>query len=352
MWKTLNRFSRNIQGDTEMFKKLALSLTLFSLTYNVTGGIAGDAEHLRLVEEAKKEARMVFYTSVSTEYASALTRGFEQKYPFIKTDIFRSGHEKILSRLNVEQKTGRFTADVVSVGEFETYHLKKMGLTAPYKSASADAFPEGFKDAEGYWTDLYDNLIVVAYNTTKVKREEAPKRYEDLLKPSWKGRMALDTHDERWFANMLHLIGEENGMALMQGLAAQEVQMRRGRTLITQLLLAGEFDLQITAYWYRAHLLKKSGAPVDWVAVDPVIVALHPISLVNHAPHPNAAKLFIDYVLSEEGQRAFSQKGRVAARPGVKPEGFPAHLRLAPSRVELAEKLEDYRKRFDSLFVR
>lgn len=335
-----------------MLKTLALSLALFSLTFKMTGAYAADGEHLRLVAEAKKDARMVIYTSVSTEYASALTRGFEQKYPFIKTDVFRSGHEKILSRLNVEQKTGRFAADVVSVGEFETYHLREMGLTAPYKSVSADAFPDGFKDAEGYWTDLYDNLIVVAYNTTKVKREETPKRYEDLLKPDWKGRMAMDTHDERWFANMLNLMGEDEGTALMRGLAAQEIQMRRGRTLITQLLLAGEFDLQITAYWYRVHLLRKSGAPVDWVAVEPVIVALHPISLVNHAPHPSAAKLFIDYALSEEGQRVFSQKGRVAARPGVKPEGFPDHLRLAPSRVDLAAKLEDYRKRFDSLFLR
>ena len=97
---------------------------------------------------------MVFYTSVETEFARALTGGFEAKYPFIKTDIYRSTHEKILSRMNVERKTGTYTADTVSVGEFETYHLQKMGFTAPYKSPSASAYPEGFKDPNGYWTDF------------------------------------------------------------------------------------------------------------------------------------------------------------------------------------------------------
>jgi iron(III) transport system substrate-binding protein len=138
----------------------------------------------------------------------------------------------------------------------------------------------------------------------------------------------------------------------MQALAKQEVHIRSGRSLATQLLAAGEFDLQIVAYWYRPHLMKKQGAPVDWVAMEPAIVATHPISVVNRAPHPNAAKLFIDFVLSEEGQRIFVQRGRESARAGFKPEGYPSHLKVAPSRVQLAEKLADYRKRYEVLFVR
>ena len=315
-------------------------------------GVAETWDQARLIEGAKKEGAMVFYTSVSTEYAQALTRGFEKKYPFIKTDIFRSGHEKILSRMNVERKTGRFTADVVSVGEFETFHLQKTGFLDSFQSPSMAAYPEGFKDPKGYWTDLYDNLIVIAYNTTRVKQTEVPKRYEDLLHPRWKGRMALDTNEDRWFANMLAIMGETKGKAFMQALAKQEIALRRGRTLITQLLVAGEFDLQITAYWYRPQELKKKDAPIDWVAVEPVIVALHPIALVQRAPHPNAAKLFIDYVLSEEGQKLFAQRGRVAARPGVKPAGFPNDLKLAPSRMELAEKLQEYNQRYEALFVK
>ncbi|HXT54236.1 MAG TPA: hypothetical protein VN826_07015, partial [Candidatus Eisenbacteria bacterium] len=109
-----------------------------------------------LVEGAKKEAKMVFYTSVETEFARALTGAFEAKYPWIKTDIFRSTHEKIFSRLNVERQTGTYTADVISVGEFETFHLQRRGFIAAYKSPFAATYPDGFKDPNGYWTDLYD----------------------------------------------------------------------------------------------------------------------------------------------------------------------------------------------------
>jgi iron(III) transport system substrate-binding protein len=331
---------------------LRILVSFLSLIFAQVYAAEGDIEHQRLIEAAQKEAKMVFYTSVETEFARALTSGFEAKYPFIKTDIFRSTHEKVLSRMNVERKTGTYTADTVSVGEFETYHLQKMGFTAPYKSPSAAAYPEGFKDPNGYWTDLYDNLIVTAYNTTRVKRDEIPKRYEDLLHPRWKGRMVLDQNEDRWFANMLYLMGDKKGMEFMQVLAKQDVAIRGGRSMVTQLLGAGEYDLQIVAYWYRPYLMKKQGAPVDWVAMEPSIVATHPISVVDRAPHPNAARLFIDYVLSEEGQKIFIQRGRESARTGLKPEGYPSHLKLAPSRMQLAEKLAEYTRRYESLFVK
>jgi len=335
-----------------MHYAIAISIGI-SLLFSVPLRAAeNDSRQRNLMEGAKKEAKMVFYTSVETEFARALTNGFEARFPFVKTDIYRSTHEKILSRMNVERKTGTYTADTVSVGEFETYHLQKMGFTTPYKSTQAAAYPDGFKDPNGYWTDLYDNLIVTAYNPTRVKRDELPKRYEDLLRPGWKGRMVLDQNEDRWFANMLYLMGEKKGMEFMQALAKQNVAIRGGRGMVTQLLAAGEYDLQIVAYWYRPHQMNKQGAPVDWIAMEPAIVATHPISVVERAPHPNAAKLFIDFVLSEEGQKIFIQKGRESARVGLKPEGYPSHLKVAPSRMQLAEKLADYTRRYESLFVK
>ena len=164
--------------------------------------------------------------------------------------------------------------------------------------------------------------------------------------------MVLDQNEDRWFANMLYLMGDKKGMDFMQALAKQEVAIRGGRSMVTQLLGAGEYDLQIVAYWYKPYLMKKQGAPVDWVAMEPAIVATHPISVVHRAPHPNAARLFIDFVLSEEGQKIFVQRGRESARTGLKPEGHPSHLKLAPSRMQLAEKLVEYTRRYESLFVK
>ena len=334
-----------------MIYRIAYLILLLASLHEAALGAESDAQRA-LVEGAKKERRLVFYTSVETEFARALTAGFEAKYSFIKSDIFRSTHDKIFSRLNVERKAGSFAADVLSVGEFETYHMRKRGLLASYKSPEAAVYPEGFKDPEGYWTDFYDNLIVTAYNTSRVKRDELPKRYEDLLHPRWRRRMVLDRNEDRWFANMLHHMGEKRGMEFMQALAKQEVAIRSGRSLITQLMAAGEFDLQIVAYWYRPHLMKKQGAPVDWISLEPAFAALHPISVIDRAPHPNAAKLFVDYVLSEEGQRLFANRGREPARPGIRPEGYPSQIKVVPSRVELAEKLADYTRRYEALFVK
>jgi iron(III) transport system substrate-binding protein len=329
-----------------------LLLTVFCLFhgYSATGGEVSHAP--QLIEGAKKEGKLVFYTSVETEFARSLTSAFEGKYPFIKTDIFRSTHDKIFARMNVERKTGTYTADTISVGEFETYHMQKIGFIEPYRSPYSASYPEGFKDPAGYWTDLYDNLIVSAYNSARVKRDELPRRYEDLLHPRWKGRMVLDENEDRWFANMLYVMGEKKGIEFMQALARQNVAIRGGRSLVTQLLGAGEYDLQIVSYWYRPYLMKKQGAPVDWVALEPSIVALHPISIVGRAPHRNAARLFIDFALSDEGQKIFVQRGRESAKPGLKPEGYPTNLQLYPSRVQLADRLEEYNRRYRALFVR
>ena len=331
---------------------LFILLSFLSLFSNAVSAAEGDAQQLQLMDGAKKEGKLVFYTSVETEFARSLAAAFEVKYPFTKTDIFRSTHDKILSRMNVERKTSTYTADVVSVGEFETYHMQKMGFITPYKSPFAAAYPEGFKDPNGYWTDLYDNLIVTAYNTARVKRDELPKRYQDLLHPRWKGRMVLDQNEDRWFANMLYLMGEKKGMEFMQALAKQKVAIRSGRGIVTQLLGAGEYDLQIVAYWYRPYLMKKQGAPVDWIGMEPAIVATHPISVVNRAPHLNTAKLFIDFALSDQGQKIFVQRGRESAKAGLKPEGYPDYLKVFPSRVQLAEKLEEYGRLYRELFVR
>ena len=141
-------------------------------------------------------------------------------------------------------------------------------------------------------------------------------------------------------------------MEFMQGLAKQDLAIRGGRSLVTQLLSAGEFDLQIVAYWYRPCLMKKQGAPVDWFGLEPTVIALHPISIVEKTPHPSAARLFIDFALSDEGQKVFLQKGREPAKPGLRPEGYPVNLKAFPSRLQLAEKLDEYNRQFRALFVR
>jgi iron(III) transport system substrate-binding protein len=276
----------------------------------------------KLVEAANKEGNVVFYTSMDAGDARSLTQAFQKKYPGIKTDFYRAGREAVFSRFSLEQKAGRFVTDVVSVGEFHILEMKKQGLITRYLSPEMQAFAPEFKDPQGYWTCVYLTVAVLAYNTRRVKPDEVPRRYEDLLSPKWKGRMALDANEERWVPGLMQTMGRDKTVSYLKALAQQDIYIRRGRSLLTQLLLAGEFDVQIVAYWHEVNRLMRDKAPIGWVGMEPAISGAPQISMVSKAPHPNAARLFIDFVISAEGQGIIAKLGRVAARPGSNRKGI------------------------------
>jgi iron(III) transport system substrate-binding protein len=310
-------------------------------------------ERKKLVELAQKEGQLVFYTSMDAGDARLLTQAFQKKYPGIKTDFYRAGREAVFSRFAVEQKAARYVTDVISVGEFHTLELKKQGLSTRYASPEMQAFAPEFRDPQSYWTCVYLTVAVLAYNTRRVKPDELPRRYEDLLQPKWKGRMALDANEERWVPGLMQIHGRDKTMSLLKALAQQDIYIRRGRSLLTQLLLAGEFDVQIVAYWHEVNRLMQDKAPIGWVGIEPAITGAPQISLVSKAPHPNAGRLFIDFVISAEGQAQIAKLGRVAARPGIKPEGYPEKLKLFLPNAELvAAQLEENQKLYQSLFLR
>jgi iron(III) transport system substrate-binding protein len=306
----------------------------------------------KLVELAQKEGNVVFYTSMDAGDARLLTDAFQKKYPFIKPDFYRAGREAVFSRFALEQRAGRYVTDVVSVGEFHMLEMKKQGLTTRYASPEMKAFAQDFKDPQEYWTCVYLTVAVLAYNTNRVKPDEIPQRYEDLLKPQWKKRMALDANEERWVPGLIQTMGRDKAVNFLKALSQQEIYIRRGRSLLTQLLLAGEFDVQIVAYWHEVNRLKEK-APIGWVGIEPAVTGAPQISLVTKAPHPNAARLFIDFVLSAEGQGTLAKLGRVAARQGIKPQGYPEKLKLFLPNAELvAAQLEENRKLYESLFLK
>jgi iron(III) transport system substrate-binding protein len=331
-----------------LFKVLAWS---FFCTTLVNAAEIDDRK--KLVDAANKEGNVVFYTSMDAGDARSLTQAFQKKYPGIKTDFYRAGREAVFSRFSVEQKAGRFVTDVVSVGEFHILEMKKQGLITRYPSPEMQAFAPEFKDPQGYWTCVYLTVAVLAYNTKRVKPDEAPRRYEDLLSPKWKGRMALDANEERWVPGLMQTMGRDKTVSYLKALAQQDIYIRRGRSLLTQLLLAGEFDVQIVAYWHEVNRLMRDKAPINWVGMEPAISGAPQIAMVSKAPHPNAARLFIDFVISAEGQGIIAKLGRVAARPGIKPEGYPEKLKLFLPNAELvAAQLDENHKLYESLFLK
>ena len=275
-------------------------------------------------ETAATERKLVWYTTISSADAKMLIDQFRQRYPDIDAEYFRAGGPQLVERIFAEARAGRHLWDVFMNSAIYTNLLTEKGMLAAYESPEARFYREGYKDPRGRWTSIYTNYAVAGYNTKLVPREEVPKTYADLLKRFWSGQIGMDAKSYEWFAVVARGLGEDRGMSFMRSLAKQKVQLRNGRELVAELVAAGEFKLALTAYSQNYETLKVRGAPVDWIALDPVYANIHPLGLSSRAPHPTAGKLFIDFVLSKAGQELLRAQKRIPDRIDTPPN--PARL--------------------------
>jgi iron(III) transport system substrate-binding protein len=196
--------------------------------------------------------------------------------------------------------------------------------------------------------------MVIGYNTNMVSSQEAPKAWADLLDPTWKGNMGIVTNADNWFIPMVKMMGEEKGLEYMKRLSVQNLQWRTGRTLVTQLVAAGEYGIGIAVYNQRVEELKSKGAPLEWVPVDPVFPEIHPLAISSHAAHPNAARLFVDFVLSREGQEMMASFYRIPSRVDVDPmvPKLKRGLRVMPWDPTVVDEYERYYKLYRKVLMR
>jgi iron(III) transport system substrate-binding protein len=270
-----------------------------------------------IIQGAKKEGSVTVYTSMTVDQAQKLNDAFKAKYPFLQTNMFRAVGERLLTKIISEAQAGKHDFDVVQSAETQAYFLKKRNLLARHASPQLKFVQKPFFDPDGYWTAVYMMPNVIGYNTRMVKRSEVPRTDEELLNPKWKARIGMDHTKPEWFAWKLKRMGEEKGLAYMKKLGSQEFRLYAGLTILTNLLAAGEFPLVLNTYLHNVEETKRKGAPVDWVAQEPVFTKFQPIGIGSKAPHPNAARLFVDFMLSEEGQKIIASFGRVPTRRGV-----------------------------------
>lgn len=307
-----------------------------------------------LVAQAKKEGRLVWYTTLSVPEAKQFAGIFESRFPFVKVEIFRSGAGAIANRIFSEYGAKSYRFDIVqgisSRGVIPA--LKRKEIIGRYESPEYKPLPADLKDREGYWGAMYVNTIVLAYNTRMVKPEEAPKTYEDLLKPMWKGRKILnDTENFAWFDGLLKHWGREKGLAYFLRLAQQEQVFQRGSRGRIQLVVAGEFPLTI-AYGPHVQSYVSQGAPIDWVPLEPVVFILDSVSVAQKAPHPSAARLFIDFLFSKESHLKLRELNRIPTRADVDPDPprlFKGFKRIAQDIEDenLSESIGLFRNIFD-----
>ena len=310
-------------------------------------GAAADA----LVENARREGEVVFYASMNLSEANALIGAFERRYPFVKVKLNRTGSEKLLTRVLTESRAKKSFADVIQTVEFSMHIFSRSGILARYTPQANALYANEFKE-EGFWTTVYYNAYVTAYNTKLVATQALPKRYEDLLDIRWKDKLMIENTKAEWFAGMLQIMGQERGLNYMRALAKQQPSPREGHELLAQLVAAGEgvFDINIPAA--SVERVKERGAPIDWTALGPVPAILVGIGLSNQAAHPNAAKLFLEFVLSRDGQKLMQTPGRLVARGDLANDqaAMLKRLKIVPVNPVLAEKLDEYAKQLRVIF--
>ena len=261
--------------------------------------LTGAERQKRLAEGAKKEGVVSIYTSMPLDDMAALTSAFEAKYG-VKAKVWRSGSEKILQRGLLEAKANRFEVDVFETNSPETEVLSREKVliagNSPYLN---ELIPQAIPSHKE-WIATRLNIFTCAYNTKLIKKEELPKTYQDLLDPKWKGKLSVEADDSDWLAETVMKMGEEKGLALFREIARKNaVSVRKGHTLLSNLVASGEVPLALTVYNYKIEQMKNSGAPVDWFALDPTIARPNANGVARNAPHPHAALLFQDFELTE-----------------------------------------------------
>jgi iron(III) transport system substrate-binding protein len=306
------------------------------------------------IEKAKAEGELVLYTAWGLDTVQALQKAFAKKFPFIKVDVLRSGSERLLNVTMTEHKQKLFRADVFSGSHLAMINHTKAGHLQKYVSAEQRAFPKEYKDSDGYWTAFYMDTRVLAYNTKMAARDELPKSYDELLLPKWKGKMGMDNADYILYGTLQEMMGRERGSAFLKKLAQQDLIIRNGHPLLTQLLIGGEFPVYMDAFGSTIERFKAQGAPIDWVAVEPVIVSLNPLGMAVNAPHPAAARLLIDFLLSKEGQDVGRSVAKLPARADVEAP-YPRltkGLKLYPVPNAVAERYGEIVKDFRETFLK
>jgi ABC-type Fe3+ transport system substrate-binding protein len=315
-----------------------------------------------VIEAAKKEGEVVWYsTQIISQLVRPVTVAFEKKYPGIKVRAIRANASEVAVRILNESRAGRVQSDVFD-GTSTVVPLKKEGYVLQWQPDAAKAYPALYKDPEGYW--VANNLFIntPGFNTGLVPKGTEPRSYRDLLDPKWQGKLAWNglpstSGSAGFIGNVLAEMGQDKGMAYLRELSKQRITNVAGsaREVLDQ-VIAGEYAIALQIFNHHAVISAKKGAPVDWIKMEPATGSLSVISIHKGAPHPNAAKLLVDFIISKQGQEVFRDADYITADPAVpsldptlKPEQghFRVHF-FSPEAIE--DNMPKWKQVFDDLF--
>jgi iron(III) transport system substrate-binding protein len=313
------------------------------------GLYAGSDRLQKLIEGAKKEKELNIYTSAQSDDMGALVSAYEKKYG-VKVSVWRASSEKVLQRAIAEARANRNTVDLLETNGPELESLHREQVLQQVKSPHhADLIAPAIRP-HGEWVGTRLNVFVHAYNTKAVKKEDLPKSWEDLLNPKWKGKLGIEAEDSDWLAGLLGDIGEAKGTKLFKEIVAKNgMSVRKGHTLLAQLVVSGEVPFALTVYNYKAEQFKRQGAPIDWFSIGTAIARPNGAAVARRAPHPHAAVLFYDFEISEEGQKILAQRDFVPTNKKIDTPLNKLPLKFVDARVTLDE-YDKWVKLYEEIF--
>ena len=279
--------------------------------------ISATEREKKLVEGAKTESEMVWYTNTGLENANRYIQAFKKAYPFTNPQVWRAKTRQVIQRVIAEANAGRNVVDVIKPSTDLFPALLEKNIIGRYETPLRAIYPAHSKG--NYFTNMNYAFRVFAFNPRKVARKDAPKSWEELLQPRWKGEILFDESSLEEVMSLLVAWGREKTVNYFNRLSQQQLLIRVGRDTTTQMMMAGEAPLAVTTYAYNNESLRASNAPVDWVAEDLIPTLIYPLTMARHAPHPYSAALFYDFLISEQGQQLIAKEGRVVAHPKVEP---------------------------------
>jgi ABC-type Fe3+ transport system substrate-binding protein len=314
------------------------------------------------IAAAKREGEVVWTsTQIINQLVRPVAAAFEKKYPGIKVRYTRANANEVAVKILNESRAGRPQSDVFD-GTSSVVPLKQEGYVLQWQPEAAKDYPDLYKDPDGYWiaSNLYINTP--GYNTALVPKGTQPQTYQDLLAPKWQGKIAWNALPSTsggvgFIGTVLAEMGEQNGMNYLRAFAKQKVAnvAAAARQVLDQ-VIAGEYPIALQIFNHHAVISAKKGAPVDWIKMEPATGTLSVIGIQKNAPHPNAAKLLVDFIISREGQQVYRDADYLAADPAVpaldpslKPEDghFRVHF-FAPETIET--NMPRWKQIFDDLF--
>ena len=333
----------------------ALLVALAAVLVVVAPVLAQDA---RVVEAARKEGKVVWYTSLVLPSAEKVAKLFEAAHPGITVEVHRTGSERILQRLMQELSANIRNADVVHTSDAGHFVLlKDRKLLARYTPAGVEAFPAGFKDRDGYYYGLRATVNAIVYNTKAVAGSDVPKTWKDLLDPKWKGKL-VTAHPGYSGVIATHVLAlsQLHGWDYFKQLAQNRVMIKQSAADPSTVVASGERVVAVNGGEYSAYQLKKKGNPIDIVyPKEGVPLVVSPTAITSFAPHPNAARLFTDFTFSRELQQVLADsEGLYTGHPAVtypsdKPKLSDLKL-LTIDPEELEKRNDEIKKRFVEFF--